>query len=676
MARRRLTPIEPDDLPSLEAEAIAIFKIYEWGEDSQWLGSLALSVFRYADGPELRPVLGMCAQHNIKAVARSKRDAGQHASRDLSLLLAFARLCGCEDKNANLLNCASREIGTSSTSCDVAYAEERRRIATEFRANRAHAQGADFESALVTLGWPEGYESDATPHSALIMLAQAMIGSRAFEPFDSFPALVRLMHHLYYFANLDLLRVIDDGAVAAAGSIRWGPHPRAAIQPRVPPPRSFEPDSLLNARSLSNWIMVLGPHAVEVYFERFRDCQSDEQAGEMALGVRDAIEKWLSRAAGHPTYVRNGGQSLAEATYPYFELLRQRFASNRSSSWPSVRRAWLWFALCTFEADPARWDESDQTLRDEVLHAANEDISRLRKLLARAQPKPLVGHERELMVKFLHHRGATLPELTESDLCQGNGTLLSAETDAPTEQKQRTPWEEFEWESDHIQTCLSLLYRFGGVWQGLKPMLLAWRALATPAVAHDLRYWPESGLEPPPRPWSDLVAWPINLFHVFVGQEQSTDPQLVKLRGDLASFCLERLADRWSKAEREQAVSQGRTRTNDDMQERSPEWRYCLIRAADSLGINPEGKGHRILKMSAELDPEADVRDAAKKAFESIRRNIGLPEGVSPRRAIMSALWWIRQAHLLGLEIQPDRDGAQRTRVKELSRTKESERAE
>lgn len=42
----------------------------------------------------------------------------------------------------------------------------------------------------------------------------------------------------------------------------------------------------------------------------------------------------------------------------------------------------------------------------------------------------------------------------------------------------------------------------------------------------------------------------------------------------------------------------------------------------------------------------------------------------------MSALWWIRQAHLLGLEIQPDPDGAQRTRVKELARTKETERVD
>jgi hypothetical protein len=44
---------------------------------------------------------------------------------------------------------------------------------------------------------------------------------------------------------------------------------------------------------------------------------------------------------------------------------------------------------------------------------------------------------------------------------------------------------------------------------------------------------------------------------------------------------------------------------------------------------------------------------------------------MSPRRAVLGAFWWLRQAHLKSLGIEIDRDGAQRTRIKELSRTKE-----
>ena len=148
------------------------------------------------------------------------------------------------------------------------------------------------------------------------------------------------------------------------------------------------------------------------------------------------------------------------------------------------------------------------------------------------------------------------------------------------------------------------------------------------------------------------------------------------MRGELAGFCLERLADRLKKAEREAAAQTNLPRTNEQMIEPSEWWRYCFVRAVSALGINPEGKGHRVLSIASEIDPDPRVRDAANQCYQQMRRGVKLPEGVSPRRAIMSALWWIRQAHLLGLGIQPDPDGAQRTRVKELARTRETERAD
>jgi hypothetical protein len=676
VARTFIKPVEPVDLPPLKQEAIAIFTDAGWGEDAKWLGPLALSVFKDADGDKVEPILGDCARHNSEVVARSLRDAGGLHDRDRALLIAFARLCGCGDKSADLWHLQPSIEDPPRPPRAPPGLEEWRKIAAEFRANRPHAKGADFEGALVRTGWPGQYEPDAELGSWLTEYARGMIGRGERRSFYELPTVVRLMHVLVDAAGLDLTKVINEGAVVSAGVPRWGPDPRQTMQLRVPNAPDLKPDSFKDAGSLANWVVGLGPRAIRLFFPVFETWKNDEYAGAMALGVRDVLEKWLLRASGHPTYFREGGPLLAEATRPYFDLLHKRCASAPAESAPAARRAWLWFAWCTFEADPNSWNALQSEIREGVLRAANEDISRVRKLLARARTRPLKGEERERMLAALAKCGESLPPLTPADLCQGHGHLLPADADGPAEEKQRTPWEEFEWEKDHLQTSLILLFQFGGVWRGLKPMLLAWRSLATPAVARDLRYWQETDREQPPQPWADLVAWPINLFHVYVGREQSSDPDLLRLRGELASFCLERLADRWTKAERDEAKRVGRSRSNDDMLERSPEWRYCLIRAAGSLGMNPEGKGHRILRVAADLDPEAEVRDAANQSYEQLRRNVGLPEEVSPRRAIMSALWWIRQAHLLGLGIQPDPDGAQRTRVKELARTKETERVD
>lgn len=89
------------------------------------------------------------------------------------------------------------------------------------------------------------------------------------------------------------------------------------------------------------------------------------------------------------------------------------------------------------------------------------------------------------------------------------------------------------------------------------------------------------------------------------------------------------------------------------------------------MAINPDGRGHRLLQAASEIDPDPNVREVANDAYQSLRRGVTLPEGMSPRRAVLGAFWWLRQAHLKALNIEIDRDGAQRTRIKELSRTKE-----
>ncbi|MBX3388627.1 MAG: hypothetical protein KF691_04145 [Phycisphaeraceae bacterium] len=658
MSHRFIKPVEPKDPAPADEEAISIFSDAGWGDDSHWLGPLATQTFGVAEA--IKTPMSNSARENLEDVARSRQEAGDH-DRDRGLLLVFVRLCEfSRDKH-------SHRIQTPSE------LEKWRQIAAEFRKDRAHAKGADFEATLVRSGWPIHYKEER--HSWLVEYARGLIEQRPQRPSHEIPAIVWLMNVLADGALLDLTKVIDEGAVAAAGVARSRPSPREPMQLRVPERPDFQLGGMDNPRSLLTWIMALGPRAASLFFPVFQRWKNDEYAGAMALGVRHLLETWLLHVAGHQTYFRDGGNALATATRPYFDLLHQHCSGRKPEDVSPARHAWLWFANCTLSADPNTAKAVPNEVRETVLRAANEDIARVRKLLVQARPRPVIGEDRELVVRAFAKTGKPLPPLAASDLCQGHGRLLPADAEGPVEEKQRTPWEEFEWEKDHLQVCLSLLFEFGGIWRGLKPMLLAWRSLQTPGVARDLRYWREPDHEPPPSPWSDLFAWPINLFHAYVSREQAQDPALNRLRGELASFCLERLVDRWSPSERESATRENRARSNEDMLERSPAWRYCLIRAVASLGVNPEGKGHRVLHVAAEIDPEPEVREAANHCYQQMRRNAGLPEDVSPRRAIMSALWWIRQAHLLGLEFRPDPDGAQRTRIKELARTKEHVRA-
>ena len=631
-------PVEPNDLPSAAQEAIDLFENASWGDDSKWLGPLSLGFLEERFSSNKPEILSDIGRHNISAIAHSWVDAG--ANRQRALLLAFARICGCGDPSSQL---SQRLRALEDQPSEPVGMSHFRDIAAAFRANNA-----DFEAALVDGGWPGTY------HGYLGHFARQTIDENGVFCVDESPTIVRLMHVLVDAAGLDLVKVVDQGKLRAVGARRWGPDPEDLPRRRVPLPVDREPDPISDARSLSNWLMALGPRALRLYFPALHASRSDREAADIALGVRDAIEKWLTQATGHWTGFGDAHHALSEfgpAMRLYFDLLHAKHCASSQPSLPALRKVWLWFGWATFEADSVAWEGLPDEVRRPVLRAAIEDLAQMRKLLARATP----------VRKTPAHAMAY---------------LLAPEIDGPPEEKQRASWEEFEWERDNLEIRLNALFSLGGIWRGLKPMLLAWRALQTPAVANDLRYWSESGREQPPEPWHVLVAWPINLFHHFAAREEFRDPDLVHLRGELAGFCLERLADRLTKAEREATERENRLRTNDDMLERSPEWRYCLIRAASALGINPEGKGHRILLVASERDPEPEVRDAANQCYQQMRRGVGLPDGVSPRRAIMSALWWIRQAHLLGLGIQLDADGAQRTRVKELARTKESERVD
>jgi hypothetical protein len=625
---RSTTFVEPRDPPSGEAESIAIFASAGWlAEDAQWLGPMSLRLMqkkRHRLGESLNSI----DRYLLEALADVYRSPPAQGSRDRAMLALLAHFC--EAAGADGLNgWIGVQVETGRAPQFHFDFDEWKSLADEMRRDRPHAKGVDFETTIRMHGWPGKYGGRSELAGEVIHFAEHR-HSRYYE----WPQLVRLMDVLVQCANLDLSRVVDIEAMIE--------HGRAAIPdyegaPRVPSSENLHLQPALAPTDLSTWLFGLDARALGCLFPSFEACPI-ESKGALALGIRNAIERWLAWKTGHETYLYAAGWELGDHARPYLDGLERCAGLAERSNDLRLRRAWLWFAWCTYDTER---NKTPLEGREKALRAATEDIGRLRKLLARATPKP----------------------------------ALASPADAPASRLDgpRESWEEFEWEKDHLSTCMMLLHRHGGPWRGMKPMLLAIRSLTAASVATDLRYWNESGLEEQiPEPWSAITTWTINMFQNLIGDYG--DEGLVKFRGELGEFLLERLVDRWGQAEREDAKRTGRRRTDDDMVERSWKWRYCLVRAFSALGVNPGSRGHRTLHASSEMDPSRDVREAARDAYERVRRGVGLPPDVSPRRAVMTALWWYRQGHLLGLGIQPDDDGAQRTRQKELTRTKEMER--
>ncbi len=201
-------------------------------------------------------------------------------------------------------------------------------------------------------------------------------------------------------------------------------------------------------------------------------------------------------------------------------------------------------------------------------------------------------------------------------------------------------------------------------WKALKPLFLALSGLSVPSVAKDLRYWVDGDRERPPYPWCMIPNKIAMLVHS-LRDEETKDPGLMELRSDMAAFCLERLRTKRQPDGPETAT----TPRNEDFVEDRPIWRYFYIRALQELKVNPRGRAHHVLHWVSKNDPDKDVRDAAAKAYNDLRHEQGLGEGLSPRRPLLAAFWWLRQAHLFHLGVEPDTQGAQRTRAKEVTRT-------
>lgn len=219
---------------------------------------------------------------------------------------------------------------------------------------------------------------------------------------------------------------------------------------------------------------------------------------------------------------------------------------------------------------------------------------------------------------------------------------------------------------DYLHTALFFVLRTDekSLWEVLRRLLLALREVKHRAVPLDLRSWDEKDLEPLPSPWGWIPDHIARVLELHLGRELERDPALEQLRARLAQHCLDRLKTR-------KRVPDDVLVTEDDLVEPDPLWRAGYVHAVHELHVNPGGRGHELLAWSMRRDPSDLVRGDAEAVHTALRRGHKLPPGVSPRRAVFAAIWWLKQAHVFSLQEEPDRAGALRTRRKEARRARE-----
>jgi hypothetical protein len=333
-------------------------------------------------------------------------------------------------------------------------------------------------------------------------------------------------------------------------------------------------------------------------------------ATDRASGDQSEYKDWVE--ANHTTAFGQfclGAERELQALFSLWPVHRAdpflRQALYRLRKLPGTSLSSSAFLFSMGLSDP---DAALDRMAQELEGAATEDIGRLRAAVSKADP-----------------------ELSETDL-------------------QMLTW------------AASFLVARGSRWKAMKQLLLVMAACTKAVTGPDLRYWREAGKEDPPMPWS-LIPDRIRLLIGTSDPDTDGDPGLLALRTAFCDFCLERLKSRIGPNEGQSGFAK------DEMIEPREVWRYCYARAAQELKVNPKGKGHHTLFWSAGHDPDEHVKGVAKRAYEVLRRGPELEEGHSPRRPLFAAFWWLRRAQVLEITNNIDRQGAQRTRNKEVSRT-------
>ena len=346
----------------------------------------------------------------------------------------------------------------------------------------------------------------------------------------------------------------------------------------------------------------------------------DDVLGGKIFGLLNAIRYALGMALGPGASLNEGWELVADELLPFFNLLdAKKPESNQDPS--TLLKAWWHLAKHIFSwgmggLEPKRRLSDD--LKNRLVESASRHIGILRSVLR------------------------DRPEVFENEDVR-----------------------------DFYDKAFYILLCFAPAWKRLKPLLLAFTEMTKQAVSSDLRTWSEHDSKENPPPiysrvpnWIEVAMYPQNLK-----SELDEDLYLQNLREEFAKFCLGRL--------RTEVKNKDSGYTDEDFVEPRPAWRRCYVQALAALRVNPGGRAHRTLFWLLNNDPDEMVRELAKKAHKRVRhldRNKpNLDAGASPRRPLFEAWWWLRQAHLITLEVEIDQAGAMRTRRVELHRTREKD---
>ena len=462
-----------------------------------------------------------------------------------------------------------------------------------------------------------GMDSHETPEHVLLAFAREIV-KRGIDLSEGLPHLQHSVHVVRRYALLLLdLGLIDLAAFIDTEQLRstGGSDGASTVE--------WSDGAPVDVRGLTFWIWAAGRRALDAFLPRFQH-EPAGAIGPLALGIVHAVGEWMWKGNQEDPRHPSAGppQELAEALEPYCTKLTE----------------------CVVALGPT------------------------------SPPPPLLEEAwRAIGWRAYWHRPAELPPDTRKHLIASSVRHLASLRPMLREAREHVEYFASAGQREARDDALMILSFFNSLWGVLKPLLLAMRSLSVPCVASDLRYWNERGFEddPSPQPFDCFPSAFAALSHWLMGREQKDDAELTELRTSFAAFCLERLKS--SKGSRSQNRP-GAALTNQDMVDPSPQWRLGYLEAIGELAVNPQGQGHRLLHWSSHNDPDPEVRRVSQRVYSAIRHGVGLQKGTSPRRAVFGAFWQLRKAQLLATCGSFDPDGARRTRMKEMRRTKQLER--
>ena len=354
---------------------------------------------------------------------------------------------------------------------------------------------------------------------------------------------------------------------------------------------------------------------------------SDDILGDKILGLLNAIYNAMTIASGRLHAEErldpqnDGWRVVARELIPFLRLLTERRVELNQGRTSSLKAWWRLSQLIYSWSNGGLASELSDELRNRLVESASRHLGILRSILR------------------------DTPEIFAAEDSLG----------VPV--------------SDFYDKAFYVLLVFAPPWKCLKPLLLAFIGMTEQAVARDLRTWREhDSKDNPPPTYSRVANWiEVAMYSQNLRAELQKDPNLRDLREEFAKFCLSRL--------RTKTKGKDSDYTDQDFVEPRRVWRGCYVQALASLRVNPGGRAHRTLFWLLKNDPDEEIKEYARRAHKQVRhldrRKSNLDDGASPRRPLFEAFWWLRQAHLMTLGVEIDGSGANRTRRRELDRTRE-----